>query len=127
MQLIRVVFAFKPPRNHDEHDVVRIADALWAHARQEDDLEHVSGRAGHGAVEIVLFLRESVSRAPDERAAKLINRAYQNSHFMRAAFDVPRGCESLNRFLDKPDRERPAFGGSTAECPHEFNNEIPGT
>ena len=115
MLLIRAVLTCKTAGRCDERDAAQVVDALWAHARQGDGLEHVRGRLNNGQIAILLFLRESDMRDPERRATELIERTFRRSTFVQAAFERPASCADLPRLSDGPNGVRANLDGPTIE------------
>jgi hypothetical protein len=67
-----------------------LIDALWAHAKPEDAVEHIRGRHVEGHVEVIMFLRETTAWDPEESALRLIVRTYSSSACIRTTFSLSR-------------------------------------
>jgi len=115
VRCVRVILDRRIPGRCDERDVVRVIDTVWAHAVQNDGLEHVSGRSADGRIEILLFLREDTARTSERQAAGLIHRVYRNSVVIQTSFEFPSGCDDLHRLLVGLDRGQGAFDWDSPE------------
>ncbi|MFD4262260.1 hypothetical protein ACFWR9_32710 [Streptomyces sp. NPDC058534] len=71
-------------------DANELADSLWAHATQEDSLEHVVVRAQTAdRVDLLLFLREGSHPDPVRQAADLIRGCYRASGTLPLKYAAP--------------------------------------
>lgn len=97
MRLIRAVLVKWDRRDCNEHDVARVTDALWAHSVEQDALEHVRARPGHGRIDLVMFFRESGHRNPIQSAVNLLDRVHRESPYLNSVFEKPSDCVELRR------------------------------
>ncbi|WP_306328437.1 hypothetical protein [Streptomyces venezuelae] len=52
-----------------------VSDLLWAHARPEDGLEHVTARATRSGIDLYLFVRAEADGPAVDRMRPLLERA----------------------------------------------------
>ncbi|MFD3992833.1 hypothetical protein [Streptomyces sp. NPDC058548] len=84
-------------------DANELTDSLWAHAAQEDGLEHVLVRAqAADRVDLIMFLLEGSHPDPLRQAAALIRGCYSASGTLPSKYQEP----------GDPDLDRPRAGAS---------------
>ncbi|MEV7022248.1 hypothetical protein [Kitasatospora sp. NPDC093558] len=93
---MEIVYAGLTPRQPDEAvrpgGEAEVVDALWAHCRPGDGLQHVSARSEPGRVDLLLyFLTPSSPDAPGavQRAHTLIARSHQASSLLHRRYLPP--------------------------------------
>jgi hypothetical protein len=80
-------------------EAAALLDALWAHALEDDGMEHIRIRAGPERIDIIMFMNSASERIAEQCAFHFLGRAHTFSHLISRNYTV--------RFPEKEQSEDP--------------------
>ncbi|MGW2370780.1 hypothetical protein [Kitasatospora sp. NPDC001683] len=83
-----------PAEPASEGETAEVLAALWAHARPDDSLEHITARPEPDRIDLLLYFLTrptdaSSTRSPLHRAGDLLHRSHQASPLLRRRYLPP--------------------------------------